>query len=232
MTIRLRQGPETRAYPRAGPSPPGPYCRFMWLSGSSWNDQPPWRTSYDPTIDTLAVLDPGGTHRARVTRIPQSDTGFAEPTAESGVATKLHGWFRRALDVDSLAPHRGRLREGQRAQLEIAGEPPQPVGNGRSGAWRRSRKGTSFVAAGRTYALRHVGRRRTELSRDGTAVALLRRRGWYWHRSCGDDPPRSGLRPLVALDQVDELAVTLGCSVFGPPGRPGAVSEFFSELSP
>lgn len=220
----------------------------MWLSGSSWADQPPWRTVFDPDTETLTILDPAGTPRARLTRVSTGTSDGALSSTRNGApapgseresragapdtVAKARGWLRRTLDVDSLQRGRGQLFEGQRAVLEVVGEPVQQISNGRLGAWRRSRKGTSFVVVGRGYGVRHVGRRRTELSRDGAAVAVLRRRGWYWRRSYGDDPPRSGLRALVALDQVDELAVVLCCSVFGPPGRPGALSEFFCELSP
>ncbi|NNG35011.1 hypothetical protein [Nakamurella aerolata] len=204
----------------------------MALAFSSWTDLPPWRAVFDSTAETLTVHDPAGTARARLRRRagPAADAQSRSDAPEA--VSKVRRWFTTTFDADSLVQRRGRLAEGQSAQLEIIGEPPQPVTNGRPGAWLRRRKDASFVIAGRSYRLRHRGRRRTELSRDGTAVALLRRRGLYWRASYGDDAPRAGLRALAALDQADELAAALGCSVFGPPGRPGAASAFFRELSP
>lgn len=91
--------------------------------------------------------------------------------------------------------------------------------NGRPGAIRRSSHNGYVDLRGRRYAFRHRRRRRLEVSRDGTVVAVLRGR-------------RRGARLLrdALADDTDRLAAVIG-ELAVSPGREGAISSALDGLS-
>ncbi|GGW23890.1 hypothetical protein [Streptomyces xantholiticus] len=168
-----------------------------------------WRIEADDSRTRVDVIDPSGRVRASVATKPvQHFTGrFAE----------------RQNAVTSRAFESGGPSLPGREPTPVTLHPHDEqafVSDGRGHGHRRREKTGHALVHGRRYEFLHTGGQRADAMRDGTRIASFVGRG---SQSVSRDDH-------CVLDETDELVLIIFEKLL-KPGRPGAVSDFFTALT-
>lgn len=169
-----------------------------------------WRVEASADIAEVRVLDPGG---------------IVQGTLQVPPRPVFTGRFaKRQNKVTTAAFERNgpRLVTGRPVELTLPEGGGATVQDGANAATRRAKKGGTAALRGRDYRLRHVFGRKARVLRDGTEIAVLKRRG-------GLRSLRVARSSTAATDLTDELVLTIFEKVI-KPGRSGACSEIVSAL--
>lgn len=208
-----------------------PTASVLYDDAVSWQPLPPWSPVTEPDGDALLLADEAGQPRARVIILlpDEPDDGGS---ALDRLSSSIDRLARQRTHAHWLRSHT--LLKGQTGNVELPDGSSGAIrsGDGTDGTWLRKRYDSLVTLPDREYHLHHRSRRRSDVIRNGSVVAQLRRTGGPWirrHDALGN--LRTSYRPVTsALDGGDTLMVMLGATVLGPAGSRGLVSNLLSSL--